>query len=206
MMTPYDVTREGYEQQLGTNHMGHALLTKLLLPVLQATAEKYRDTGGARIVNVSSLGHYAVPWGGIVLDKTKWPSQFTLVRYGQSKVANILFTREFAERYPDITSVSIHPGVILTDLFTATWNNAWFRFPLWCYSWLWSFLPGHYHDTEAGALNQTWAATVDVSYLENGAYYMPVGKKSKGSGYSRNKKAAKDLWEWTEAQFEKHGY
>lgn len=43
--------------------------------------------------------------------------QWTWARYGQSKLANVLFTRELASRYPSITSVAVHPGVIKTDLY-----------------------------------------------------------------------------------------
>ncbi|PVI06005.1 oxidoreductase-like protein [Periconia macrospinosa] len=212
MMTPYQLTKEGYELQLGTNHMGHMLFTKLLLPVLLATAEQQKkDTGNdksdVRIVNVSSLGHsFAPPFSGIILDPTKWPGQWTGFHYGQSKLANILFARELAVRYPSITSVSVHPGIIWTDLWTAASEHWLMRWGVAIYAMMWRFLPGHFEDTKTGALSQTWAATVETRRLENGGYYVPVGKKGMTTPHARSKELAKKLWEWTEAQFERHGY
>jgi NAD(P)-dependent dehydrogenase (short-subunit alcohol dehydrogenase family) len=205
MATPYSLTEEGYEIQFGTNHMGHALLTKLLLPVLQETAKE--PNADVRIVNLTSLGHHMAPSGGIIWDQAALSQYATWRRYGQSKLANILFTHELGARYPAITSVSVHPGVILTELYTSI--NAWgffMKIGLWVWGLCSAFLPGHYKDTKGGALNQTWAATVDKRELENGGMYMPVGKLSGGSGYSRDAGLAKKLWEWTEEEFGRHGY
>jgi hypothetical protein len=67
-------------------------------------------------------------------------------------------------------------------------------------------LPGHYQGPEGGALNTTWCATTAKDHLENGAFYMPVGKKGSGSGYARDEGLRKKLWEWTEEELKKHGY
>ena len=122
MATPEGLTKDGYEVQFGTNHMGHALLIKLLTPLLESTAKK---TGDVRIVWNTSLGHQAHPTGGIQFDKVKTTQGdifFILgrwLRYGQSKLANLLYAREFAKRHPSIVSVSIHPGVSATGLVTS---------------------------------------------------------------------------------------
>jgi NAD(P)-dependent dehydrogenase (short-subunit alcohol dehydrogenase family) len=105
MATPEGRTADGFELQLGTNHLGHFLFTALLAPSL-------RDD--ARIVNVSSLGHLG---SGMVWDDphyrareyNKWQA------YGQSKTANILFTRGLAQR--GYTAYAVHPGRIVTDLY-----------------------------------------------------------------------------------------
>ncbi|KAF2639335.1 NAD(P)-binding protein [Massarina eburnea CBS 473.64] len=204
MMTPYSLTQEGYEIQFGTNHIGHALLTKLLLPVLLSTAEQ--PGADVRVVNLSSLGHRFAPSGGIIWDQAALEKQYTNRRYGQSKLANILFTNEFAARYPSITSVSIHPGVIITDLYTSVSANPLVKFAVWIYGSLFRFLPGHFLDTKGGALNQTWAAVAPKEEVENGALYFPVGKKNGGSAYARDQGLAKKLWEWTEEELGKHGY
>lgn len=184
--------------------MGHALLTKLLLPVLQETA---RAPGAdVRIVNVSSAGHAMAPAGGIVWDQAALQKCNTWRRYGQSKLANILFNRELAQRYPEITSVAIHPGVIITDLYASLSKNFFLRVAMWAYALFVPFLPGHFKDTKGGALNQTWAATAPKEKLQNGGLYWPVGVPTKGSAYSRDMGLAKKLWEWTEAELEKHGY
>ncbi|KAF2177174.1 NAD(P)-binding protein, partial [Zopfia rhizophila CBS 207.26] len=125
MATPPSQTTEGYENQFGTNHMGHALFTKLLMPILLATAEQ--PDSDVRIVNLTSMGHILAPSGGLIFDQEALGKKSTWARYGQSKLSNILFTRELAQRYPQITSVSIHPGVILTDLYASVMTNFFMR-------------------------------------------------------------------------------
>jgi NAD(P)-dependent dehydrogenase (short-subunit alcohol dehydrogenase family) len=204
MATPYSFTTEGYEIQFGTNHMGHALFTKLLLPVLLETAKQ--PNADVRIVNIASHAHQMAPPGGIIYDQAKLETYNTWRRYGHSKLANILFTRELAARYPSITSVSVHPGVIFTDLYGSISKSALVKYGMLVYGLMTPVLPGHYKDTKGGALTQTWAATVEKGKLENGAYYAPVGAKSSGSGYARDLGLAKQLWEWTEGELVKHGY
>jgi NAD(P)-dependent dehydrogenase (short-subunit alcohol dehydrogenase family) len=204
MAMPYSLTKEGYEIQFGTNHVGHALLTKLLLPVMLETAKE--PGADVRIINVTSIGHFLAPSGGIIWDQKELENQFTWRRYGQSKLANILFTRELAARYPQITSVAVHPGVIITDLYASAQSNWFLVLGLKIYGSLFRFLPGHFRDTAKGALTQTWAATAAKENLDNGGLYMPVARKLTGSSYSRDMGLAKKLWEWTDAEFEKHGY
>merc|ERR1711977_120003 len=115
MATPYSKTNEGYEIQFGTNHMGHALFTKLLLPTLLKTAE----TPGAdvRVVNLSSEGHNMAPNGGILFDQAALEKVGPWARYGQAKLANILHARELQKHHPSLTATALHPGVIVTDLY-----------------------------------------------------------------------------------------
>ena len=91
-------------------------MTKLLLPTLLSTA---KETGAdVRIVNLTSEGHRLAPTAPTCpLDKSKLDNTGPWARYGHSKLANILFTKELASHYPNITSVAIHPGVIKTDLY-----------------------------------------------------------------------------------------
>ena len=115
MALPASTTKDGYEIQFGTNHIGHFFFTKLIMPTLQRTAEGNSDV---RIVNLSSEGHRLPPKGGLALKDahSDMASYSTWVRYGQSKLANILFTRELARRYPAIKSFAVHPGGIETGL------------------------------------------------------------------------------------------
>ena len=115
MALPASTTKDGYEIQFGTNHIGHFFFTKLLMPTLQRTAEDKRDV---RIVNLSSKGHELPPKGGLALKdaRSNMDSYNTWVRYGQSKLANLLFTRELSRRYPAIKSMALHPGGIETGL------------------------------------------------------------------------------------------
>ena len=112
---PYSLTEDGYESTFGTNHMGHALLTNLLLPTLLKTAEE--PGADVRVVNVSSKGHMWAKAPGITYDQAALEQQAPLVCYGHSKLANILHARELQRRYPSITATSIHPGAIITDIY-----------------------------------------------------------------------------------------
>ena len=116
MAVPRGLTAEGFEVQFGTNYLGHAVMLRLLLPVRLRTADM-SDKGDVRLVVLSSFGHTMYPPGGIEFDKlriadagTKWQ------RYGQSKLADILLAKGMAKRYPQITSVSVHPGLVRTEL------------------------------------------------------------------------------------------
>jgi NAD(P)-dependent dehydrogenase (short-subunit alcohol dehydrogenase family) len=97
------------------NYVGHFLFTRLLLPTLQRTAES-SDKGSVRIVNVSSDGHAKLaPKEGIIFSNINMKDNFSVwARYGHSKLANVLHSKELAKRYPDILSVSLHPGTVKT--------------------------------------------------------------------------------------------
>lgn len=103
------LTKDGIELQLGTNHMAHFLLTNLLLDHLKQSAP-------SRIVNVSSLAHVR---GEIKLaDLNSEQSYDSGKAYSQSKLANVLFTRELAKKLKDsgVTVNSLHPGIVHTEL------------------------------------------------------------------------------------------
>jgi NAD(P)-dependent dehydrogenase (short-subunit alcohol dehydrogenase family) len=113
MAVPRALTADGFEMQIGTNHLGHFALTGLLLPALAKAAS-------ARIVTVSSTVHRM---GRIAFDDLmgerrydKWSAYF------QSKLANLLFVHELHRRlpkaHPSIASLSCHPGYAATNLQT----------------------------------------------------------------------------------------
>lgn len=111
MMPPYQKTTDGFELQLGTNHLGHFLLTGLLLPILN-------DTPDARIVTVSSLAHRSGEINFTDLQSEKAYSK--MKAYAQSKLANLLFTYELKRRMEaqgiSTLSLAAHPGISMTDL------------------------------------------------------------------------------------------
>ncbi|MCJ1296395.1 hypothetical protein MMC34_007961 [Xylographa carneopallida] len=235
MATPAGTTKDGYEIQFGTNHMGHALLTKLLLPTLLATVKE--PGADVRIVNLTSEGHNLAPSAGVIFDKAELDAQDFLVPASSKtgignhmvlemhsrhlslarlqddpgnnlltsnlplELANILYTKELAVRYPTITSVAIHPGVIKTDLYEPNRSsNALLRYGM-------SLLgPLIFASLPDGAKNQLWAATTKKKNLQNGAYYKPVASLSKGSANAQSEKLAKTLWNWTEEELKKKGY
>ena len=108
MAVPYAVTKDGFESQIGTNHLGHFALTNLLLP-------KIRD----RVVTVSSMFHWI---GCISLKDLNWKSRpyHPWLAYAQSKLANLLFTSELQRRLDEIgssaLSLAAHPGYSNTNL------------------------------------------------------------------------------------------
>jgi NAD(P)-dependent dehydrogenase (short-subunit alcohol dehydrogenase family) len=117
MAVPPGLTSDGYEIQFGTNYLGHALFTSLLLPLLLSTSSA--PNSDVRIVNVSSIGVRLAPKPGLVLDQVKTDMKegfSTWELYGQSKLANVLFTKGLAARYPAIKSVAVHPGGVDTGL------------------------------------------------------------------------------------------
>jgi NAD(P)-dependent dehydrogenase (short-subunit alcohol dehydrogenase family) len=113
MASPYYTTKDGFEAQFGTNHIGPFLFTNLILPKILAS-----KTGAPRIVNVSSNGHHVSPvhFNDPFFDNGKAYNKWWA--YGQSKTANMLFSRELANRYKSkgLVAFSLHPGVILTNL------------------------------------------------------------------------------------------
>ncbi|KAF2493072.1 retinol dehydrogenase [Lophium mytilinum] len=201
MATPAGLTKDGYEIQFGTNHMGHALLTRLLLPTLQKTAKEQGANADVRIVNLSSKGHGWAPKGGLVLDqcKTDMASTATFVRYGQSKLANILYTKALAARYPAIRCVSVHPGAVDTGLVRGP-GQSW---PILVWP-MWFVIQFSAVNVAHGALTQLFAATSKDA--KTGAYYVPTAQENAGSAYAQDEKLVDVLWDYTEKELNAAGY
>ena len=113
MMPPFTKTADGFEVQFGANHLGHFILTGLLVDVILATPK-------ARIVNVSSMAH-RMGSGTINFDNLNAEQGYNPAgAYAQSKLANLLFTRElnrrFVEKDSDVMATSAHPGWTATNL------------------------------------------------------------------------------------------
>lgn len=120
MATPFMLSKDNIELQFATNHVGHFLLTNLLMETIRKTARASRKEG--RIVNVSSRRHKFSYPEGIRFAKLNDPSGYnSLSAYGQSKLANILHANELArqlkENRVEVTANSVHPGLIATNLF-----------------------------------------------------------------------------------------
>ena len=217
MAQPPGLTKDGFEIQFGTNHMGHALLTKLLLPVLTKIAAD--PSWDVRIINLTSDVHMLAPKAGFLPAEclTDMSTYSTWTRYGQSKLANILFTTELFRRYPNITSVAIHPGGVATNLLSSFTGNHPYITMVVNPFWKLFATPA-----SKGAWNQTWAATAPVLgkewrnvevikgtqavHVRNGAYYTPVAKECGQTKLAKDAKLARQLWEWTEEQLRERGY
>ncbi|SPO06432.1 related to retinol dehydrogenase 12 [Cephalotrichum gorgonifer] len=198
--SPPGLTEDGYEIQFGTNYMGPALLTRLLLPILEKTA---RAPGSdVRIVNISSEIYRSAPKGGVLLKQVKEPlaEMGTLARYGQSKLANIYFTKSYAKRYPNIKSVALHPGLVRTNIGAGAKTGPIFRFFFNQFSRVASV------DTPTGTLNQLWASTAKSAEVKSGAYYIPFFKEADRGGIMSDEGKAEELWQWTESELGGRGY
>jgi NAD(P)-dependent dehydrogenase (short-subunit alcohol dehydrogenase family) len=157
MATPEGRTKDGFELQFGTNHLGHFALTNLLLPRIKE-----------RVVSVSSGAHRI---GGLDLDDLNWErrSYSRWRAYGQSKLSNLLFIlelqRRLAEAGSDIRAVAAHPGYAATNLQQHTGSRLQDAFMV-VSNKLFA------QSDEMGALPTLYAATQDVP---GGAYVGPDG-------------------------------
>ncbi|KAJ6040185.1 hypothetical protein N7444_009090 [Penicillium canescens] len=153
-----------------------------------------------RVVSLSSIGHNLAPSFETILDQEKLKKVNTNARYGASKAANILFAAELGRRYPSITSVSVHPGIIVTDLYNSINESS-------PYAAIGTKTLGFFGSSvPQGACNQLWAAAgAKKADLSNGGYYVPVGNLKCHNKYVANEDMGKRLWEWTEAELVKAG-
>ncbi|XP_018578812.1 retinol dehydrogenase 13-like [Anoplophora glabripennis] len=186
MMCPETKTEDGFELQFGTNHLGHFLLTLLLLPkICQSTP--------ARIVNVSSTGHTGCKMDFNDLNwETRKYSSFQA--YKQSKLANVLFTKELARRLKEnnITGVnvySLHPGVIKTELG----RHVRLSIP-WGLHWLLNTMSLFMKTPEQGAQTTIYCAVDEKCANETGLYYAECESKEP-SAEAKNEEAARKLWD-----------
>ena len=187
MWPPPSKTADGFELQFGTNHLGHFALTARLLDLLRAT-------DGSRVVTVSSASHR---FGTIDFDDLQWESRaYSANRvYGQSKLANLLFTYELQRRLDragiGTLSVAAHPGYTGTDLQR-------YAGLLRLLSPLVAMRPWQ------GALPTLYAAT--AGDVEPGGYYGPDGMgelrgyptRVASSAESTDETVAAKLWEVSE--------
>ncbi|ORV58967.1 short-chain dehydrogenase [Mycobacterium europaeum] len=160
MYTPKETTKDGFELQFGTNHLGHFALTGLLL-------ERLLPVPGSRVVTVSSMGHRIL--ADIHFDDLQWERSYNRVAaYGQAKLANLLFTYELQRKLaPHGTTIAAaaHPGGSNTEL--GRYTPTVFR-PL-----VNVFFSVIAQDAAMGALPTLRAAT-DPGVL-GGQYYGPDG-------------------------------
>jgi NAD(P)-dependent dehydrogenase (short-subunit alcohol dehydrogenase family) len=160
MYTPKSNTKDGFELQFGTNHLGHFAFTGLLL-------DKLLPVGGSRIVTVSSVGHRIL--ADIHFDDLQWERSYNRVAaYGQAKLSNLLFTYELQRRlasHGTTIAVAAHPGMSDTELMR--------NMPSVLRSSFEGLAPVVAQNPAMGALPQLRAAS-DPTVL-GGQYYGPAG-------------------------------
>jgi len=194
MMVPYGLTKDGYELQMGTNHLGHFALTGLLLDVLKSTPK-------SRVVNVSSMAHKSgsMDFSNLLFENGKDYSP--MKAYGRSKLSNLLFTYElqrfFDENKVDCMAIAAHPGVSDTNLFVHA-------APKWAMSLTRPLFLMMIQPASMGALPEIRAA-VDPT-AKGGEYYGPNGKREvkgypvvvQSNAASHDIESARKLWELSE--------
>ncbi|MBI3763549.1 MAG: SDR family oxidoreductase [Chloroflexi bacterium] len=177
---------DGVEMTFALNHLGYFLLTSLLLDMLKASAP-------ARIVNVASRAHQRVP--GINFDDLQSRRGYNPMRaYGQSKLANLLFTYELARRLEGtgVTVNALHPGVVATDFWMAGFDGGWLAPLVRRLARLVAISP------EEGAQTVIYLAASPAVEGVTGRYYVEE-KESRSSAASHDREAAQRLWQMSEA-------
>ena len=200
---PPGVSADGYEIHFATNHLGHALLIRKLLPLLAKTAGFHGEarSDAPRVIIVTSPAFRSAPSSGIAFDTLKTPQadlgmSGMWLRYGQSKLANVLYTRELATRYPGILSLSVSPGLVSTEMIN---NLSWVNRAL-----VYGYMAFDVRTPAEGAHNQLWATVAKKESIQSGAFYDPVAYLSPlKTEHSENEQLRKKLWEWTETELEK---
>lgn len=176
------LTEDGFELQFGVNHLGHFELTRLLL-------DRLRDSGPARIVNVSSIAHRRAR-RGVDFERLRvsTPSFSGLPEYAVSKLANVLFTRSLARRLrgTGVTTYAVHPGVVASD--------AWRRIP----SPLAGLMKAFMLSNEDGALTTLHCALSEEAGHETGLFYDRSAPR-RPSRWALDDHLAEELWRRSEA-------
>jgi NAD(P)-dependent dehydrogenase (short-subunit alcohol dehydrogenase family) len=185
MMTPHGRTEDGFELQFGTNHLGHFALTGLLL-------DRMLKVPGSRVVTVSSNGHRM---GRINFDDLQSERRYSRTgAYGQSKLANLLFTYELQDRLARAgaatEALAAHPGTSRTAL--TRYLPVWMRLGA-------AVIP--FQPSAMGAVPTLRAATDPAA--RGGEYYGPAGlaenrgpaKRVQSSARSHDTETGKRLWE-----------
>jgi len=185
------LTKQGFDLQFGTNVIGPAYFTKLLLPTLLETAKTAPD-GKVRVINTSSNGHLGAPKGGIIWDALKdGPMRNKklgrISAYFQSKWGNVVFAKELDRRYGDqgIVSTALNPGAIKTELnrYTPAWANALFS--------------GMLNPADPnGAMTQLYAGTAPDAATANGKYFIPWAREGAPRADTEDEGAGKKLWDY----------
>ncbi|XP_057638946.1 retinol dehydrogenase 12 isoform X2 [Chionomys nivalis] len=176
MMYPYAKTTDGFETHFGVNHLGHFLLTYLLLGRLKESAP-------ARVVNLSSVAHLG---GKIRFHDLQGEKRYCrFFAYCHSKLANVLFTRELARRLQGtgVTAYAVHPGIVMSEIVRHSF--------LLCL--LWRLFSPFFKSTRQGAQTSLHCALAEGLEPLSGKYFRDC-KRTWVSPRARNKKTAERLW------------
>lgn len=193
MACPFQLSKDGIELQFATNHLGHFLLTNLLLGKMKWTAKETGVQG--RIVNVSSTAHRRSDGSGFDLNKLNDQSRYRPFRaYSHSKLANILHANELSRRFQeqgcDLTANSLHPGIIVTNIVRYTATNSMLISIL-------SLAKTFLKDTPQGAATTCYLALHPDAKGVSGKYFAGCNE-AKPTAIARDAELAKRLWAFSE--------
>jgi NAD(P)-dependent dehydrogenase (short-subunit alcohol dehydrogenase family) len=185
LLTERETTAQGFEMAFGVNHLGHFLLTDLLL-------DRLRESAPSRVVSVASIAHrYA--WSGLDFDDLQSERDYQAMRaYGRSKLANVLFTTELARRLSgtDVTANCVHPGVVHSGFGGAEDTRGFQRVTVAIAS------PFFISPTRGARTVVYLASSPEVEGL-SGGYYVRR-KLHRPSKAARDAASARRLWEVSE--------
>ncbi len=191
MYTPFEHTAEGFEMQFGTNHVGHFLLTCLLVPALLAGAP-------SRVVNLSSGGHVGsdIVWDDPNFERREYDK---FAAYGQSKTANILFSVELDRRLADrgVHAYAVHPGMIATELGRYMTRDDMAALQERAKRSPGGGMPPR-KSLEQGAATTVWAATDPDLDDQGGTYLADCQVTDQHAPWARDRESAVRLWALSE--------
>ncbi|QCD94813.1 retinol dehydrogenase 12 [Vigna unguiculata] len=190
--TPFMLSQDNIELQFATNHVGHFLLTNLLLDTMKKTTHESKREG--RIVIVTSCAHRLSYRGGIRFDKINDESSYRkFCAYAQSKLANVLHANELARRFKeeevDITVNSVHPGTIITNIDRYYVNPG-------LAAVLKKFISFAFKNAEQGASTTCYVALHPEVKGLSGEYFAD-NKIAKVGSRGRDIELAKKLWDFS---------
>lgn len=179
-------TIDGLEFTFALNHLAPFLLTNLLIDTLKASSP-------SRIITTSSIAHRGarIDFDDIEFKKRSYNG---ITAYGQSKLANILFTKELARRLDGsesgtrVTANCFHPGAVRTSL---VWDNPWY------YRLVWTLAGSFFLSPENGADTALFLASSSNIHGINGGYFVKR-KQVKSSKAAEDEEAAVRLWKISE--------
>jgi len=186
MACPKSETSDGFDMQFGTNHLGHFLLTNLLLDNIKASSP-------SRIINVSSDAHKGAK--GLEFDDLNNNKSYTpWSAYCRSKLANILFTRELSKKLEGtgVTANSLHPGVVRTEL----WRHMFDKKSFWrraAETLMTPIMSMTFKTPEHGAQTSIYCAVAPELTAVTGKYFSDCAVKSE-TNYAKNDEDARKLW------------
>jgi NAD(P)-dependent dehydrogenase (short-subunit alcohol dehydrogenase family) len=180
-----ELSVDGIERTWALNHLAPFLLTELLL-------ERLKSSAPARVVTTTSDAHKGaqIPWDDLNAEGSYGSRGFT--RYGQTKLANILFTAELAQRLEGtgVTANCFHPGTVATG-FNRN-NSAIMRLVM-------TAIKPFLRSPEKGAETLVWLVDSEEAGAENGGYFVDC-KRAQPEAPARDMDAARRLWEVSEEQ------